>query len=63
VAAILKRRALGINLALIEPAHDHYYQPAFTLVGAGVYPLARTRRTEESVTNRRPVDSQCRPDF
>ena len=35
VAAIFKRRAPGINLALIEPAHDHYYQPAFTLVGAG----------------------------
>src|SRR5262245_28851376 len=49
VAAILKRRASGINLAIVEPAHDHYYQPAFTLVGAGVYPLARTRRAEESL--------------
>src|SRR6185312_7737074 len=34
---------------IVEPAHDHYYQPAFTLVGAGVYPLARTRRAEESL--------------
>jgi sulfide:quinone oxidoreductase len=49
VSAILKRRAVGINLAIVEPEHDHYYQPAFTLVGAGVYPLARTRRTEESL--------------
>jgi sulfide:quinone oxidoreductase len=49
VSAILKRRAMGINLAIVEPEHDHYYQPAFTLVGAGVYPLARTRRTEESL--------------
>ena len=49
VAAILKRRAPGANIAIVEPAHDHYYQPAFTLVGAGVYPLARTRRAEESL--------------
>ena len=44
-----KRRAPGANIAIVEPAHDHYYQPAFTLVGAGVYPLARTRRAEESL--------------
>ena len=49
VAAIFKRRAPSIKLAIVEPAHDHYYQPAFTLVGAGVYPLARTRRAEESL--------------
>jgi hypothetical protein len=49
VAAILKRRAPRANIAIVEPAHDHYYQPAFTLVGAGVYPLARTRRAEESL--------------
>src|SRR5436190_5901532 len=49
VSAILKRRAPGINLARFEPAHVHYYQPAGTLVGAGVYPLARTRRAEESL--------------
>jgi sulfide:quinone oxidoreductase len=49
VAAILKRRARGVNIAIVEPARDHYYQPAFTLVGAGVYPLARTRRAEESL--------------
>jgi sulfide:quinone oxidoreductase len=24
VAAILKRRAPSINLAIVEPAHDHY---------------------------------------
>ena len=49
VAAILKRRAPGTDIAIIEPSHEHYYQPAFTLVGAGVYPLARTRRAEESL--------------
>jgi sulfide:quinone oxidoreductase len=49
VAAILKRRAPGTDIAIIEPSHEHYYQPAFTLVGAGVYPLARTRRAEKSL--------------
>lgn len=49
VAAILKRRAPGIDIAIIEPAAEHYYQPAFTLVGAGVYPLARTRRPEQGL--------------
>lgn len=34
VAAILKRRAPGADIAIIEPSPDHYYQPAFTLVGA-----------------------------
>lgn len=48
VAAILKRRAPGIDIAIIEPAAEHYYQ-AFTLVGAGVYPLARTRRPEQGL--------------
>ena len=49
VAAILKRRAPGADIAIVEPSSDHYYQPAFTLVGAGVYPLARTRRAEEGL--------------
>jgi hypothetical protein len=42
-------QATGANIAIVEPARDHYYQPAFTLVGAGVYQLARTRRAEESL--------------
>ncbi len=49
VAAILRRRARGINVTIVEPAEEHYYQPAFTLVGAGVYPLAKTHRPEASV--------------
>ena len=49
VAAILKRRAPRADIAIVEPSPDHYYQPAFTLVGAGIYPLARTRRAEESL--------------
>jgi sulfide:quinone oxidoreductase len=49
VAAILKRRAPGSDIAIIEPSQDHYYQPAFTLVGAGVYDLPQTRRAENNL--------------
>lgn len=48
VAASLKRRARqDVDIAIIEPADEHYYQPAFTLVGAGAYAPTRTRRQEE----------------
>lgn len=47
VAASLRRRARRpVGIAIIEPSEFHYYQPAFTLVGAGAYPLAKTRRHE-----------------
>lgn len=51
VAASLKRQNVGANLdiAIIEPAENHYYQPAFTLVGAGVYSLEQTRRSEQTL--------------
>jgi sulfide:quinone oxidoreductase len=44
VAASLRRRRPGLDIALVEPSETHYYQAAFTLVGGGAYPLARTRR-------------------
>jgi sulfide:quinone oxidoreductase len=49
VSALLRRRAPSADVGIIEPSPEHYYQPAFTLVGAGVYPLARTKRPEESL--------------
>jgi len=50
VAASLRRRApKTLTIAIIEPAEFHYYQPAWTLVGAGAYPLAKTRRSVVSL--------------
>ncbi|MFO1186369.1 MAG: FAD/NAD(P)-binding oxidoreductase [Alphaproteobacteria bacterium] len=46
VASRLKRLRPQANVTLIEPASAHYYQPAFTLVGAGVTALAQTRKDE-----------------
>ena len=45
-AAALRRRDNMVDIAIIEPSDHHYYQPAFTLVGAGAYPLRKTRRDE-----------------
>lgn len=49
VAARLKRLRRDISLAIIEPSEDHYYQPAFSLVGAGTYSKEKTRRSQSSV--------------
>jgi len=50
VAASLKRRApRGTEISILEPSPAHYYQPCFTLVGAGIYSLDRTRRATESL--------------
>ncbi|MGK2873792.1 MAG: FAD-dependent oxidoreductase [Alphaproteobacteria bacterium] len=50
VAASLKRRGpRNIDVVIVEPSHEHYYQPALTLVGAGVCKLADIRRAEEGL--------------
>jgi sulfide:quinone oxidoreductase len=48
VAAELRRHDHedALDIAIVEPSETHYYQPAFTLVGAGVYSLAATRKPE-----------------
>jgi sulfide:quinone oxidoreductase len=51
VAAELRRDARGraLDITLVEPAETHHYQPAFTLVGAGVCSLESTRRQQASL--------------
>lgn len=44
VAAMLKRKNPGAEVLLIEPSEFHYYQPAWTLVGAGAFSSEKTRR-------------------
>lgn len=48
VAASLVRKAAGtkLDITLVEPSDTHYYQPAFTLVGAGAFKFDSTRRPE-----------------
>ena len=49
VAAQLLRKSKNLNIGLMEPAKKHYYQPAFTLVGANTYDYEKTIRPMESV--------------
>ncbi len=46
VAARLSRHFAPGEIAIVEPSGDHYYQPLWTLVGAGVVPKELTRRPE-----------------
>lgn len=46
-AAQLRRKDKNISMAIIEPSETHAYQPAWTLVGAGVYDFDKTVRKEK----------------
>lgn len=49
VASQLRRKNKSIEIGLIEPSEKHYYQPAWTLVGANTYKFANTERTMASL--------------
>ena len=44
LAASVKKRAPSLTIAIIEPSDKHYYQPAWTLVGAGEFDVNKTVR-------------------
>lgn len=44
VSSQLLRQDSSLDIAVIEPANTHYYQPAWTLVGAGTYDFENTGR-------------------
>jgi len=46
VAARLRRANPNLGLGIVEPSESHYYQPLWTLVGAGVFPPEASRRRE-----------------
>jgi sulfide:quinone oxidoreductase len=46
VAARLKRVLPRPDIAIVEPSRTHYYQPLWTLVGAGIVPKEVTARPE-----------------
>lgn len=45
-AAQLLNKDKTLNVCIIEPSVKHYYQPAWTLVGAGVFDPEKTERNE-----------------
>ena len=52
VASSLLARSPGLDIAIVDPADVHYYQPGWTMVGAGVFNAAATVRTMASVLPR-----------
>lgn len=48
-AASLLRRRPSLDIVVIEPRNEHYYQPGWTLVGAGVFERNQTERAMASV--------------
>ena len=52
VAASLKSRSPQTNVAVIDPADVHYYQPGWTMVGGGIFEASSTARTMGSLIPR-----------
>ena len=49
IASSLLARSPLLDIAIIDPADAHYYQPGWTLVGGGVFTPSETARTMASV--------------
>ena len=49
LAAQLFRKDPKLDVAIVDPTEKHYYQPAWTLVGGGVFDINDTIRTEAEV--------------
>jgi sulfide:quinone oxidoreductase len=48
-AAQLRRKDKNLSITILEPSDTHAYQPAWTLVGAGVFNFDKTKRPEASL--------------
>lgn len=46
VAARLRNADKNLDIAIVEPSDKHYYQPLWTLVGAGIVKKETTERDE-----------------
>jgi len=53
VAASLLRRRPDLDIAVIDPADTHYYQPGWTMVGAGIFTPEQTAKSMGAVLPRR----------
>lgn len=53
VAASLLRRKRDLDIAIIEPADTHYYQPGWTMVGGGIFKKEQTAKKMSAVLPRR----------
>lgn len=49
IASQLLRQDASLDIAILDGAKKHYYQPAWTLVGGGEFDIKETERDEKSV--------------
>ena len=49
VASKLLRKDKSLDIAIVDPANKHYYQPAWTLVGSGVFNIDATEKNQSDV--------------
>ena len=48
-ASLLKRKPM-LDIAIIEPKEEHFYQPGWTMVGGGIFTPEKTRRNMNELT-------------
>ena len=48
-ASSLKKRNSKLDICIVEPEDKHYYQPGWTMVGAGLFDKEETVREMSSV--------------
>lgn len=49
IAASIRKRVKNIDITIVEPNDWHYYQPAWTTVGGGLFDINKTRRSLRAV--------------
>lgn len=49
IASSLRARKSDLDIAIIDPADIHYYQPGWTMVGGGIFEAADTAKTMGSL--------------
>jgi sulfide:quinone oxidoreductase len=49
LASSLQSRNKKLRMALIDPAHTHYYQPGFTMIGGGIFTPDQVQRPMASL--------------
>ena len=48
-ASSLRSRDASLDIAIIEPSDQHFYQPGWTMVGAGIFTKEQTVRSTDAV--------------
>jgi sulfide:quinone oxidoreductase len=49
VASKLLIKKSGLKIGIVDPSEKHYYQPAWTLVAAGIFDIKKTIRNEKDL--------------